>query len=982
MTILRGTSTTVGTGTYATGTAFTGYITSGATVSYQAIDRVTGRWETGKGVWTTGGSLTRSQIISTSSGTASAISWAAGTRDITVNVSSGEVGTPGGTSGTGATTAALDAEIAARAAAVANTAALIAAHTNTIGNPHGTTPAQIGAYTQAQVDAKDAIAAAQAAAAATAAATAATTANTVKTDLAAMKQTGGLLIPADGNIPDYASDAAAQAAGLKVGQIYRTGSILKVLSTTVVPSAPTPTRTPVFSNNISSAVLGATTSVNLGGLLANEAFTWTVVKNDPPTYTWRTTPMTSGTASSIGTAVIPAGFVATGDFLKVKFTNPVQEVNSTQVLTTNIGSNAGTSSSSVRGRPKLLNGTVVTDLNSRIRGATMGLDEIGSVASVYAKDRANWTKMRNLGLNLIRVPFSLSLAGVSLSAQLVEMDVIVANAAATGMYVMFLFDSNYGTSLWSEMLSSWPVIAARYKDATHVLFEMQNEPHFNSSEHTSAELDSIAQIHTAMRAAAPSTMIGVLCPASLENGDGSNIGTSNGAGIIAAANGLKTRAVDIGTNSFVAFHDYGYYSRASVSALKAAHPCMLTETTSGGPNNHANPQNEVFIVSEMETVGVSWIILSPRFGEVNNVDTPYSNDEETLTTRVLPGIHTAGFNWTADPIASTPVPPTTGGPAITSLTGAVGQAVVGSPVTMQVTATGTPTVNWVIADTNWVWRSDGSAQVTLTNGVGTFAWTPVAAGDRVKVWPTAAPGSNVDSIQVPAQSVGNAGTGNVGAPIARNANTYMEDFSNNTGGTLNHTWGNKSAISYTNGILRIAAVPGSPGDSGAAGVMHFPGGANQGFGYGFYEFRVRFFGSGPGPCILLWAADDSWPRAEEDMGELTDVWYCAHHYDNGAGSANPNVNNSYEIFTYKKTTAPTRPDLPRGQWVMVGCYITPGRLEYFVDVGNGYVSIGFTTNHVTPMYSDGGVNRVMGVMHRGDLLDTAVEVDYLCHTPA
>jgi hypothetical protein len=255
----------------------------------------------------------------------------------------------------------------------------------------------------------------------------------------------------------------------------------------------------------------------------------------------------------------------------------------------------------VRGRPQISGGTVKTEIGTFMRGATMALDEIGSVASVYTKNRSNWTLLRNQKLNLVRLPFSLSVAGVSLSAQLAEMDVAVDNAAATGMYVMPMFDWNYGQSNFTEMASAWPVICARYKDRTHVLFEMQNEPHWNGADFSSADLDSIASIYASMRSAAPNSLIGVMTPASLQVDGG---GGADTAGLITAAAGLVSRGVDIGTHGFVSFHVYGYYARSSVTALKAPIPCMLTETTSGGPNDHGVPHNEVYIIGEMETVGL------------------------------------------------------------------------------------------------------------------------------------------------------------------------------------------------------------------------------------------------------------------------------------------------------------------------------------------------------------------------------------------
>ena len=850
---------------------------------------------------------------------------------------------------TAARTAAVAAEAAARAAAVDAEATARAAAIQSVTN------AVIAAAAAAQQ--------------------AANVASTARTEVAALKSTGVVSSPDTTLFPEFPNDAAALAGGMTLGGIYKTttaaGSVLKVVSTTGGTPPVTPTRNVAFSNNIADAPLGAARTITVTGLLPNETFRYSVIQNNPPTYTPRagtnTATWPTATANGSGVASFPITAVATLDFVQLLFTNPTAQVSSTQVLTTNTSNNGGNTSSTQRGRPQIAAGTVKSDIGTMLRGATFALDEIGSTASNYTKNLANWQLMRNQNLNIIRLPFSLSYAGVSLSAQLAEMDVAVAHAAATGMYVMPMYDWDYGQSNYSEMLTAWPVIAARYKDATHVLFEMQNEPHWNASEHTSGELDSIAAVYAAMRTAAPNTLIGLLTPASVDTS----------AGILSAASGLVSRGVDIGTKAFLSFHAYGSYSRTSIQQIKAARPVLLTETTSAGPNNNFPPNNEEFILAEMETLGISWIVLSPRFGEIRDANTPYSNDQTTLTDRVLPNVRAAGYTWTQDPLTVTN-PPTGGGePEVLSVTGPTGTGVVGTPITMTVTAVNTTTVNWVAVSSTWTWYT-GDAQLTLNgSGVATFQWTPRNPGDRVGVWPTSAPGSAVFSDPpIPQTSTGGGGGGEVPTP---GANTTRIDFRNNNGGALDHTWGNRNALSYNGGIMRIAAVPGQPEGAGACGVMMGPFSANRGFGYGYYEWRVRFFGSGPGPCALLWAADDRWPAGEEDMGELDGGgnWYCAHHYEPTEGET---VYQAYQAFRYRDAY-PARGDLPRGLWVTVGCLIRPNYLEYFVDRGNGAESIGSTDYNVTPMTADGGINRVPGVMHRGSLLDTAIEAEWFQWTP-
>ncbi len=84
-------TTTTGTGTYAIGTAITGYLdpagagaTTGARLAYVVVDSLTAptAFEIGEGIYTAGspGTLTRAQIRRNTAGGTSAINWGAGTK--------------------------------------------------------------------------------------------------------------------------------------------------------------------------------------------------------------------------------------------------------------------------------------------------------------------------------------------------------------------------------------------------------------------------------------------------------------------------------------------------------------------------------------------------------------------------------------------------------------------------------------------------------------------------------------------------------------------------------------------------------------------------------------------------------------------------------------------------------------------------------------------------------------------------------------
>lgn len=205
---------------------------------------------------------------------------------------------------------------------------------------------------------------------------------------------------------------------------------------------------------------------------------------------------------------------------------------------------------------------------------------------------------------------------------------------------------------------------------------------------------------------------------------------------------------------------------------------------------------------------------------------------------------------------------------------------------------------------------------------------------------------------------------NPGTPTG--AVTY-EGFDANNSGRLGHTWGNRARVSYSGGILTIA---GSMSDSNtsttAAGVMETPGSTSTGHGHGLYEFRVRMtggLGDGSGPAIGLWPSTDKWPGPEIDCGEIDSSgrFYCAHHWRGADGK------DAYRIFP--------KAGHDWWNWHTYSCRLRRNHLEFFV---NG-VSIGFNTSNVTPVYADGGENRLLFTMNRSR--NTKLEVDWVRFTP-
>lgn len=769
------------------------------------------------------------------------------------------------------------------------------------------------------------------------------------------------------------------------------------------------------------------------------------------------------------------------------------------------GGGGGTGGSSlIRGRPILRNGTVMSDIGTLLRGVTMALDFPGSVATAYTVNRANWQFYRDLKFNLVRLPFSIEYEGTTVAAQLPDMDRVVANASATGMYVMFLLDGAYGVANYGEFHRVWPTICARYRNNTNVFFEMNNEPHWGMNEFGSGELDEVASVYNEMHAAAPDTLIGVFTPAAMENaGDA-----------IFCCDELRARGVTFGP-AFLSWHAYGNYTRNTTNAVKARYPLLMTETvwTGGGT------LDEVYKIPEMEALQCSWCTLHTRWGEVSNVDTPFSADQTSLTDRVLPDVHAQGVDWPQDALTSTALNARPAGRIYTGMSGfspGVGRA--GAPgsipgrvfavtinftrgnvtvagggglpksITLTPQSPGTLTrtsptagaswnttvtvqnitsVTWAIIQSNGVQR--GSATVipaVNTNPVISAVFQN--SGEFVRVWETGNTAVNRDSgavtlVTTPSRSITlnpqnpgtistpgivpiqitTSGITNVswvvvnnnatfswdhtavatsvnvnGSTITANANfrlndqfilvfdtndtsfyvdgghivitnansggggggtpgggggglptgspTFFEGFDNNNGGQLNHTWGNRSAVSYSNGICRIEGLPGGTPDSVAAGVMQFPGGMDWGFGYGLYELHTLFsdigIGNGSGSANVLWPAGDGWPGPEIDLGEVSRdgrFYHALHWNDNGNDAFELHILDNHDWWN----------------WHTNACLLEYNRCTFYVDGVVIGVSEG---SHVTPAYVDGGENRVIGIMNRDN--ESWMECDWVAFT--
>jgi hypothetical protein len=203
------------------------------------------------------------------------------------------------------------------------------------------------------------------------------------------------------------------------------------------------------------------------------------------------------------------------------------------------------------------------------------------------------------------------------------LDTAVARAKQVGMYVIIDYHPVNGLNL-TENLNWWSVIAPRYKDETHVIYEAANEPGIASGANQLAMYNHI-------RALAPNTHIILWSFAVAHN-------TYNGHPEFQRV--YETTGIDY-SNASVAFHPYSY-SLSDIRALRTAgYPLIMNEiwqfqSSPGFYQGHVN-------LWEFQE-NMSWVVLScyPRCTDI---------PQPAINCTDLHKDHFAGMNinWPKDP---------------------------------------------------------------------------------------------------------------------------------------------------------------------------------------------------------------------------------------------------------------------------------------------------------------------------------------------
>ena len=320
-----------------------------------------------------------------------------------------------------------------------------------------------------------------------------------------------------------------------------------------------------------------------------------------------------------------------------------------------------------RGRVKVVkiaNGfTLHTDQGSTLRGGATWIFKWGREggATRYNKDSEYYRTMREHGLNAVRVimfdPWQRSNNYMAtdlkdpddVKALVSELDAVVDLASKHGMYAVInyhdvgRYDKDYAARFWR-------IVAPRYRDRTHVVYELLNEPVAWFPEHYKAEhLGDIKDLYDLVRTHAPETHIVLLSFANIAGFD-----PEKSAVDVARRLGKVGDGIDW-ANSSVGYHPYvtGGTSDA-ILEMMAEFPVISTEghfpkgvADVADSQRSQSMDGEFYQIQTHERLGIGWFqwqIEGPEKFQRNFVG------------KILEDANAKDYLWEADQARANPSP--------------------------------------------------------------------------------------------------------------------------------------------------------------------------------------------------------------------------------------------------------------------------------------------------------------------------------------
>ena len=281
-----------------------------------------------------------------------------------------------------------------------------------------------------------------------------------------------------------------------------------------------------------------------------------------------------------------------------------------------------------RGRVSISNNTVVTDQGTLLRGGDLEVWQSTHSKTHFATDAASYTMYREQGLNTVRLAVILTNqwgADYNTADRLPNIARAVDLAGQAGLYIVIDYH-DCGSYDKQHLVDFWTQVAPIYKNRTHVLYELANEPvSWEPESYTAQNIADQQEVYALIRRLAPNTHIILI-----------SVATANDK-MLALAD--KLAGIDWSNASF-GYHSYHFGSGSGIRALKAKYPCINTELTP--PNG-----KDFYLVVPINGDTWSWI----KWQEDNDVSwfcwfAPLYSSSQMAP--ILADAQSRGYSWTPD----------------------------------------------------------------------------------------------------------------------------------------------------------------------------------------------------------------------------------------------------------------------------------------------------------------------------------------------
>ena len=276
-----------------------------------------------------------------------------------------------------------------------------------------------------------------------------------------------------------------------------------------------------------------------------------------------------------------------------------------------------------RARVGISGGNIVTDLGTVIRATSYlpKYPDVNTELAIVGRDvlRQKWASIKTeYGLNAIQIDFRTWSVGSVDPARFTEIiDLFVEWSAEDGVYLILGYGNKPGTIDPAGLKRFWEVFAPRYKDRTHVIYELNNEPAEGAlPKWPRATLELQGQMYGYIRSMAPDTHLILFSVPNI----------TGGAKAVDAVRSVPNVAY---ANASVGFHWYGGDAQTIEALRSAGYPVICTEFKSQ-LDRAIDYGSLVDRIHKLEALHAGWIPHQPR---IENLDKDFKAAIEAAQIR-------------------------------------------------------------------------------------------------------------------------------------------------------------------------------------------------------------------------------------------------------------------------------------------------------------------------------------------------------------